>query len=43
VIPGIDEFVKSFTNKRAIGPRGYLTNLGLIPLANPEEAVTKVE
>lgn len=43
VIPGIDEFVKSFTHKRAIGPRGYLTNLGLIPLANPEEAVTKVE
>ena len=43
VIPGIDEFVKAFTHKRAIGPRGYLTNLGLIPLANPEEAVTKVE
>ncbi len=43
VIPGIDEFVKAFTHKRAIGPRGYLTSLGLIPLANPEEAVTKVE
>ena len=43
VIPGIDEFVKSFTHKRAIGPRGYLTSLGLIPLANPKEAITKVE
>lgn len=43
VIPGIDEFVKSFTHKRAIGPRGYLTELGLIPLANPEEAVTPVK
>jgi len=43
VIPGIDEFVKSFTHKKAIGPRGYLTNLGLIPLANPKEAITKVE
>ena len=43
VIPGIDEFVKSFTHKKAIGPRGYLTSLGLIPLANPKEAITKVE
>jgi len=43
VIPGIAEFVKSFTHKRAIGPRGYLTDLGLIPLANPEEAVTPVK
>jgi len=43
VIPGIDEFVKAFTHKRAIGPRGYLTNLGLIPLANPEKAVTSVK
>jgi len=43
VIPGIDEFVKSFTHKKAIGKRGYLTSLGLIPLANPKEAITKVE
>ena len=43
VIPGIDEFVKAFTHKRAIGPRGYLTSLGLIPLANPEKAVTSVK
>jgi phosphate transport system substrate-binding protein len=43
VIPGIDEFVKSFTSKKAIGPRGYLTDLGLIPLANPQEAITPVK
>ena len=42
VIPGVDKFVESFTSKRAIGPRGYLTELGLIPLANPEEAITPV-
>src|SRR5210317_33648 len=43
VIPGINEFVKSFTSKKAIGPRGYLTDLGLIPLANPQEAITAVK
>lgn len=43
VIPGIDEFVKAFTHKRAIGPRGYLTSLGLIPLADPEKAVTSIK
>jgi len=37
------EFVKSFTSKKAIGPRGYLTDLGLIPLANPQEAITPVK
>ena len=43
VIPGVAEFVKSFTHKKAIGPRGYLTDLGLIPLANPQEAITPVK
>ena len=43
VIPGVDKFVESFTSKRAIGPRGYLTELGLIPLANPKEAITPVK
>ena len=43
VVPGIEEFVKAFTHKRAIGKRGYLTSLGLIPLANPDEAVTPVK
>ena len=43
VIPGIDEFVKEFTSKRAAGKRGYLLNLGLVPLENLKDAVSKVE
>ena len=43
VIPGIDEYIKEFTSKRAISNRGYLTDLGLVPLANPQEAISKVE
>ena len=43
VIPGIDEYIKEFTSKRAISNRGYLTDLGLVPLANPQEAITQVK
>src|SRR6056300_108738 len=43
VIPGIDEYIKEFTSKKAIGKRGYLTDLGLVPLANPQEAITQVK
>ena len=44
VIPGINEYVKLFTSKKAIDPnRGFLTDLGLIPLANPKEAITPVK
>ena len=43
VIPGIDEFVKEFTSKRAAGKRGYLLDLGLVPLENLKDAVSKVE
>ena len=43
VIPGIEEYVKEFTSKRAISNRGYLTDLGLVPLANPQEAITQVK
>ena len=32
VIPGIAEFVAEFTKPDAIGPDGYLTSMGLIPL-----------
>ena len=31
------------TSKRAISNRGYLTDLGLVPLANPQEAITQVK
>ena len=43
VIPGIDQYIKEFTSKRAISNRGYLTDLGLVPLANPQEAITQVK
>ena len=42
VIPGLDEFVKEFTSKRAAGPRGYLLDLGLVPLKNLKESVSKI-
>ena len=43
VIPGVDEYVKEFTSKRAAGRRGYLLDLGLVPLKNLKDAVSKVE
>ena len=43
VIPGIEDYIKEFTSKRAIGKRGYLTDKGLVPLANPQEAITQVK
>jgi len=43
VIPGIDEYIKEFTSKKAVGKRGYLTDIGLVPLANPQEAITQVK
>jgi phosphate transport system substrate-binding protein len=43
VIPGIEKYIKEFTSKRAIGKRGYLTDKGLVPLANPQEAITQVK
>ncbi|MGR5252121.1 PstS family phosphate ABC transporter substrate-binding protein [Vibrio astriarenae] len=36
VIPGIEEFVESFTEAKAIGDDGYLSERGLIPLAARE-------
>lgn len=42
VIPGLDKFIKEFTSKRASGKRGYLLGLGLVPLANPQESVSKI-
>ena len=43
VIPGMDKFVKEFTSKRAAGKRGYLLDLGLVPLENLKEAISKVD
>lgn len=36
VIPGIEEYVKEFTQEEAIGEEGYLTDRGLIPLPSNE-------
>ena len=43
VIPGIEEYVKEFTSKKAAGKRGYLLDLGLVPLENLKDAISKVE
>ena len=32
VIPGIAEYVAEYTRPEAMGPEGYLTEVGLIPL-----------
>lgn len=36
VIPGIPEYLAEFTNDRAWGEQGYLTNKGLIPMPKEE-------
>ncbi|MCY3597746.1 MAG: phosphate ABC transporter substrate-binding protein, partial [Rhodospirillales bacterium] len=35
-IPGIQEYVRAFMSRRAIGRRGYLVGKGLIPLPRTE-------
>jgi phosphate transport system substrate-binding protein len=36
VIPGISEYLSEFTNPRAFGPDGYLTDKGMIPMPDAE-------
>jgi phosphate transport system substrate-binding protein len=31
-VPGLKDFLKTYVSKRAIGPRGYLIDVGLVPL-----------
>lgn len=38
VIPGLQEFVVEYVSKDAMGPGGYLTERGLIPLADDKAA-----
>lgn len=41
-VPGIKEFLKEFTSKKAMGSEGYLVDRGLIPLSGSEyKAVSK--
>ena len=32
IVPGLEKFMKTYINKKAMGPRGYLMDLGLVPL-----------
>ena len=41
VIPGIDEYVATFTSEDAWGPYGYLTDKGLIPLPDADRAAMR--
>ncbi|RXJ71852.1 phosphate ABC transporter substrate-binding protein [Veronia nyctiphanis] len=41
VVPGLKEYVTSFTSEDAIGDEGYLTDRGLIPLAAREWKVVR--
>jgi len=34
VVPGIHEYLKEFTANKAMGPKGYLTDIGLVPLSS---------
>ena len=41
VVPGIHEFLKEFTAKKTMGPKGYLTDVGLVPLGSDEYLKTR--
>ena len=41
VIPGIQEYLKEFTSKKAMSNRGYLAKIGLVPLASDKYKVTR--
>jgi phosphate transport system substrate-binding protein len=36
VIPGIKEYLAEFTSMNAMGPKGYLADLGLVPLSDAD-------
>lgn len=41
VVPGIQEFLEEFTSKKSMGNRGYLSKIGLVPLASDKYEVTR--
>ncbi len=41
VVAGIKEFLKEFTSSKAMGDRGYLTDIGLVPLSKDKYKITK--
>ena len=43
LIPGIEEYVEEFTSDRTVGPEGYLTDVGLIPLSEEKRQQVREE
>lgn len=43
VIPGLQEFVEEFASEEAMGPGGYLSERGLVPLAEARRAETRAQ
>ena len=41
VVPGLKEFLAEFTSQKAMGSRGYLTDIGLGPLASDKYKITR--
>jgi phosphate transport system substrate-binding protein len=41
VVPGIQEFLAEFTSSKAMGKRGYLAQIGLVPLADNKLKVVR--
>ena len=41
VIPGVQEFLKEFTSNKAMGSRGYLADIGLVPLSSDKYKTTR--
>ena len=41
VVRGVQEFLKEFTSKKSMGPRGYLTDIGLVPLASDKYKIVR--
>ena len=40
-IPGLQEYIAEFTSERAIGPEGYLSDKGLIPLSSSDRGLVR--
>jgi len=41
VIPGMKQYIKAFSNEKAIGDEGYLADAGLVPLSNNERVALR--
>jgi len=43
VVPGFMDYIELFMHEKAIGPQGFLTDIGLIPLAEGEVAIKPIK